>query len=143
MKKLLLIGLLVAGAWFAWTEHDQTNSPSPLNEQTASRSRDTFEAPRSGEQIRGSGTVVRILADDNDGSRHQRFILGVAGGRTLLVAHNIDIAPRVAELKTGDAVEFYGEYEWNDKGGVIHWTHHDPNGRHVGGWLKHGGRTYQ
>jgi hypothetical protein len=84
-----------------------------------------------------------MLADDNDGSRHQRFILEVAGGRTLLIAHNIDLAPRIAGLRAGDTVEFYGEYEWNDKGGVIHWTHHDPNGRHVDGWLKHRGRTYQ
>ncbi len=143
MKKLLLIGLLLAGAWFAWTEQDRPAVPFTPTEHTASQSPAAFIAPRSGEQTSGSGTVLRILADDNDGSRHQRFILEVAGGRTLLVAHNIDLAPRIAGLKVGDTVEFYGEYEWNDKGGVIHWTHHDPNGRHVGGWLQHGGRRYQ
>ena len=87
--------------------------------------------------------MTRLLADDNDGSRHQRFILEVGAGRTLLIAHNIDLAPRIPDLKVGDTVEFYGEYEPNDRGGVIHWTHHDPQGDHVDGWLKHAGRTYQ
>lgn len=140
MKKLLLIGLLLAGAWFTWSEYDRPGTGFTFTEQGASAA---FGTPRSGEQVQGSGSVVRILADDNDGSRHQRFILEVDDGRTLLVAHNIDIAPRIAGLKIGDTVAFYGEYEWNDKGGVIHWTHHDPNGRHPDGWLKHGGRTYQ
>lgn len=63
-------------------------------------------------------------------------------GQTLLIAHNIDIAPRIKNLKTNDVVEFYGEYEWNDKGGVIHWTHNDSKGKHVGGWLKHKGKKY-
>lgn len=143
MKRLLLIGLVLAGAWYAWTEHDRPAAPLSSTEQGASPSHGTFVEPRSGGQTRGSGTVIRMLADDHDGSRHQRFILQVAGGRTLLIAHNIDLAPRIAGLKMGDTVEFYGEYEWNNKGGVIHWTHHDPNGRHVAGWLKHGGRTYQ
>jgi hypothetical protein len=40
-------------------------------------------------------------------------------------------------------VEFFGEYEWNAKGGVVHWTHHDPQGLHENGWLKHQGRLYQ
>jgi hypothetical protein len=60
-----------------------------------------------------------------------------------LIAHNIDLAPRVAQLNTGGTILFYGEYEWNEKGGVIHWTHHDPDNRHINGWLKHGGKTYQ
>jgi hypothetical protein len=101
------------------------------------------QAPASGSQIRGSGEVVRLLADDNDGSRHQRFILRLPSGQTLLVAHNIDLAERVAGLRVGDRVEFSGEYEPNPQGGVVHWTHRDPAGRHPGGWLKHGGREYR
>ena len=143
MKKFLLIALLLAGAWFTWSDNNQHGPAFAPSEQGTSASPRAFVAPRSGEQTRGSGIVTRILADDNDGSRHQRFILEVGSGRTLLIAHNIDLAPRVAGLKVGDTLEFYGEYEWNDKGGVIHWTHHDPNGQHIGGWLKHGGRTYQ
>jgi hypothetical protein len=87
--------------------------------------------------------VTRILADDLAGSRHQRFVVRLASGQTVLIAHNIDIAPRVAGLQKGDRVRFYGEYMWNEKGGMVHWTHHDPDGRHVAGWLKHNGRTYQ
>lgn len=102
-----------------------------------------FEQRQSDIQVRGEGRVLRILPDDNDGSRHQRFILRLGSGQTVLVAHNIDLAPRIDSLRTGDSVEFYGEYEWNPKGGVVHWTHHDPGGLHVGGWLKHGGRTYR
>lgn len=94
-------------------------------------------------QVQGSGVVVRILPDDEDGSRHQRFILRTPSGQTLLVAHNIDLAPRVSGLAVGDTVDYSGEYVWNAKGGVVHWTHHDPSGRHVAGWLKHAGQTYQ
>ena len=103
----------------------------------------TQENWHSGEQARGSGTVSRILSDDNEGSRHQRFIVRLSSGSTLLIAHNIDLAPRVRSLQVGDTVSFYGEYESNDRGGVIHWTHHDPRGSHVGGWIEHKGRRYE
>jgi hypothetical protein len=39
-------------------------------------------------------------------------------------------------------ISFYGEYEWNNKGGVIHWTHHDPRGSHPDGWLLYDNRKY-
>ncbi|MEZ9820152.1 DUF3465 domain-containing protein [Shewanella sp. 10N.286.45.A1] len=102
-----------------------------------------FKQQLSGIQVQSSGVVSRILADDNKGSRHQRFIIKFNNGQTLLIAHNIDLAPKINGLKEGDTVSFYGQYEYNDRGGVVHWTHHDPNGRHVGGWLKHQGKTYQ
>ena len=76
-------------------------------------------------------------------SKHQRFILRLENNQTLLIAHNIDLAPRVANIKKGDKVEFYGEYEYNKKGGVIHWTHKSSSTRHQHGWLKHNGNLYQ
>ena len=102
-----------------------------------------FERKQSDLQVRASGQVIAVLADDNEGSRHQKFILKLNNGQTVLVAHNIDLAPRVVNIAKGHTVEFFGEYEYSDKGGVIHWTHHDPANKHVGGWLKHQGRTYQ
>jgi hypothetical protein len=104
---------------------------------------DAFKKQQSDVQVRGKGTVSRLLQDDNEGSRHQKFILNLANGQTVLVAHNIDLAARIPGLKTGDNIEYYGEYEWNEKGGLLHWTHDDPAGRHEDGWLKHKGKTYQ
>lgn len=94
-------------------------------------------------QVEGSGTVIKLLPDDNIDSRHQKFIIKLSSGQTLLISHNIDLAPNINDLSYGDQVEFYGEYEWNSKGGVIHWTHRDPKNYHVDGWLKHNGKIYQ
>tara|TARA_Y100001960_G_scaffold153061_1_gene161510 strand:+ start:252 stop:647 length:396 start_codon:yes stop_codon:yes gene_type:complete len=102
-----------------------------------------YQNHQSDLQIQGSGIVSRVLPDDNKGSRHQKFILRLDSRQTLVVAHNIDLAPRIPNLKVGDVVQFYGEYEWNDKGGVIHWTHRDPGNRHAHGWLKHQGKIYE
>ncbi|EEW08905.1 DUF3465 domain-containing protein [Vibrio mimicus] len=102
-----------------------------------------YQSQQSDLQAQGFGQVVKVLPDDNDGSRHQKFILKLNSGQTLLVAHNIDLAPRIPSLKVGDSVEFYGEYEWNKKGGVLHWTHKDPQNRHEHGWLKHNGQVYE
>ena len=102
-----------------------------------------YQQQLSNIQVQSKGEVKAILADDNDGSRHQKMILKMENGLTVLVAHNIDLAPRVEGLRKGEIVEFYGEYEYSPKGGVIHWTHHDPQAKHVDGWLKYQGKSYQ
>ena len=123
-------------------------SYDPATERSATPHDDTatgraFANGTSDVQVEGEGTVIRILPDDVDGSRHQRFIVQLASGQTLLITHNIEVAPRIAGLKVGDSIGFNGEYVWNQKGGVIHWTHHDPQGRHIAGWVIHNGKRYQ
>ena len=94
-------------------------------------------------RVDGAGTVSRLLSDDTQGDRHQRFLVRLPSGQTVLITHNIDVAPRVANLRVGAAIEFEGEYVWNAQGGLVHWTHHDPSARHKAGWIRYGGRTYQ
>jgi len=159
MKKFIQIAVVVIIAIAGYLQQGGLDSSATsglvANSQsgtksTASHSASTDEALKAayanqtnGLQIKGEGKVKRVLPDDNDGSRHQRFILTLASGQALLVAHNIDLAPRIDSIKAGDTVSFNGVYEWNEKGGVIHWTHGDPAGRHEPGWLKHRGKTYQ
>ena len=124
-------------------ETGSVQSGDQISDSDLRKIAEAYRAQRSDVQVRGAGTVKKVLRDDLDGSRHQRFLLRLDNNQTLLVAHNIDLAPRIDNLTEGDRVAFFGEYEWNNQGGVLHWTHHDPGGRHPGGWLKHQGRTYQ
>jgi hypothetical protein len=141
--------VVTACAFFAFASISCRSSPGPATERRTAPLADdgpvgrAFKSRASNVQVEGEGTVTRILPDDLDGRRHQRFIVRLASGQTLLVAHNIDIARRIDGLKEGDSVRFKGEYVWNDEGGVIHWTHHDPEGRHVAGWVKHNGKTFK
>ena len=148
MKRLLPV-LIIIAAVYLYQDQNSSVELEPSNPVAAppaasnSSTSGTTSALIDGRQAQGSGSVLRVLSDDNEGSRHQRFILQLANGRTLLVAHNIDLAPRINAIREGDTVEFFGEFVSNPQGGVIHWTHHDPQGRHPDGWLRHQGRTYQ
>ncbi|NOY62612.1 MAG: DUF3465 domain-containing protein [Gammaproteobacteria bacterium] len=148
MKKLFIALLIGIGA-YGYLQNNPDAIPTftdaLANESVENNDviADAYQNQSSDIQVSGSGRVKRILSDDTKGRRHQRFIVRLSSGQTLLIAHNIDLAPKIRSLQKGDVVEFFGEYAWNSKGGVIHWTHHDPAGRHIGGWLKHNGRTYQ
>lgn len=101
-----------------------------------------YKAKTSDVQVEGRGVVVKLLKDDTKGSMHQKFLVRINAQQTLLFAHNIDLAPRVP-VEPGDEISFYGEYVYNPKGGIIHWTHHAPRGDHASGWILHKGRKYQ
>lgn len=144
--RIATIGLVVIIGIAAYSKHvpqklflNETRSEVVANDIQNSG----FSSQQSGQQVSGQGVVVRILPDDNDGSRHQKFIIRLHSGQTILIAHNIDLAPKIGSLQEGDTVEFFGQYEWNEKGGLVHWTHNDPNGSHAAGWLQHQGQKYQ
>ena len=128
---LLLVWLLLAP-----TVEVQADSNAGIIEKA-------YRQHRGNLQVVGDGTVIKLLPDDNQGDRHQRFILRLPSGFTVLVAHNIDLAAKVSGIKVGDRIEFAGEYEWSEKGGTVHWTHRDPARRHPDGWLRFAGRIYQ
>lgn len=125
------------------TAFNNTKSAHSKTQDDTAKIAQAFAQQRSNLQVHASGQVKAVLWDDTEGSKHQKFILQLRNGQTVLVAHNIDLSPRIQHLKKGDTVEFYGEYEYSSQGGVIHWTHVDPNKRHIDGWLKHDGQLYQ
>ncbi len=134
---LVIVGLVALSRGFEqYTSEpaDKSNSTRLLEQAYAQQSSDLW--------LTIQARVVKLLPDDNKGDRHQRFIIDPGVNFTVLVAHNIDIAPRVP-LSAGDPITLRGEYEWNSKGGVLHWTHHDPGGRRDGGWIEHKQQRYQ
>ncbi len=152
MKKILVLIIVVAASIYQFIQEQGFKLPDGFiqsdNSDAKSQKQKTnlltaFNNKRSNLQIQDEGLVIKVLADDLDGSRHQKFILKNKNGQTVLIAHNIDLAPRINGIREGDKVEFYGEYEWNSRGGIIHWTHKDLKGYHEGGWLKHRGKIYQ
>lgn len=139
LRPWLALAVLALGVWL-WLRPDAVpTAPPDAGAETVARA---FDERRSDLWVELEGTVERVLADDDRGSRHQRWILRLGSGQTVLVAHNIDLASRVP-LAAGDRVRLRGEYEWNERGGVIHWTHHDPGGDHAGGWIEHEGKRYR
>ena len=138
---LLAVAALLAYLFVQQGERFVDNSGGTLS--SAASVEAAFSAKQSDTQVLGQGVVVKVLPDDRKGLQHQKFILRVSPDQTVLVAHNIDQAPRIPGLKKGDTVEFYGEYEWTRQGGVVHWTHRSSGGSHVGGWLKKDDTIYQ
>ena len=145
MKKLLLVVAVAIAAYFGYVQQHPRISEVPVSGISGNDAvlASAYEKHASNIQVQGQGLVTKVLADDNEGSRHQRFVVRLDSGQTILIAHNIDLAPRITALGEGDIVAFNGQYEWNTRGGVVHWTHHDPAGRHPRGWLKHNGKTFQ
>lgn len=135
--------LLLILVFFLLSDYFKEEKYQVSDEKSSYQIEEAFSSRQSNIQVKGSGTLIKILADDTQGSKHQKFIVRVTDNITLLISHNIDLAPRINALKKNETISFFGEYEWNPKGGIVHWTHHDPRKRHPDGWLKYRGKLYQ
>lgn len=90
------------------------------------------------------GNVLAILGTSSGPSgEHEGFLLKLTGDCDLLVRVEVNTGiTGPIPLHRGEKVIVKGQYETDVTGGVIHWTHHDPAGRHVGGYIVAGGKTY-
>lgn len=123
-------------------EDEPAEKAEPEKRDDTDEIRKLFRAMRSDVQVEAEGEVVLLMKDDLHGSKHQLFLVELSNGITVKVSHNIDIAPRVP-LEKGDTIRFHGEYEYNEKGGVVHWTHRTLGSNpHPHGWLLHEGKKY-
>lgn len=107
--------------------------------------RDVADAQQRGKgvnylEVHGA-VVSKILPDDTQGRPHQKWVVALANGRTLLSVYNSDMGERIP-LKVGDTVSMGGQYIWDRSGGLIHWLHHDPKGRRPDGWVELNGVVY-
>ena len=74
-------------------------------------------------------------------AEHEAFDVESAAG-PVEVVDNVDLAPPLP-VQRGDPVEISGEMV-HDPGRlpIVHWTHHDPSGKHAGGFIRWRGRLY-
>ena len=152
LRNLMVIAVLViAAAWQYFSGHvgkqpcptsSSSASSAPANQtKTIAQLRAAANDPNAKFWTNIQASVIKNLKDDTEGGRHQKFLVQGVNVLTFLVSHNIDVASRVP-VHEGAAVKVQGEYVWNNRGGVIHWTHHDPKGRKAGGWIELNGKRY-
>jgi hypothetical protein len=149
-RVVFFTAVLVGAAYVEYTVRTTLESPAAYAELGATAAAPVpageieaaYHERRSGFMTEVSGSVAKLLPDDRKGSRHQRFVVELPSGHSVLIAHNIDLAKRVP-LRRGDRVRLRGQYEWNDLGGVVHWTHRDPAGQHEPGWIEFNGERYR
>jgi hypothetical protein len=143
-KVLQISGFCLCAAFFACADRQAADrrvqgsvnvSDSMLT--PISRIQSAFENQEENVSVTVRGKVSRVLKDEQDsvGDDHQRFIIRLSNGQTLLIVHNIRLAPRVAGIAAGSEITVHGDYVWNSRGGLVHWTHHDPDGSHENGWI--------
>jgi hypothetical protein len=115
-------------------------APASPSDRTLARA---FRQGRSEFFVRVQATVIASLPTDYEGVPHQKFLVELSTGQTLLIAHNLSLASPVRRLRVGNSILIYGEYIWNEEGGLLHRTHDDPEFLLPHGWIRYQGRKYQ
>ncbi len=114
---------------------------------------DAYAAGRSHVEVVADGIVTRTLGVAPGrpsttlragSSPHEGFLMRLSSACSLIVRveANTDFTGSFP-LAPGQRVNVKGEYEYYPMGGVVHWTHRDPRGRHEGGFIQTGGGLYE
>lgn len=103
-----------------------------------------YHAGRSHVEVVADGTVTRVFGmQPGRISPHEGFLIRLASGCDAIVRveANADFTGPIP-LHRGERVTVKGEYEYYPRGGVIHWTHHDPRNHHEAGFVEIGTKLY-
>lgn len=107
---------------------------------TLTQAMDSCDRGAQHAEVHGRGTVERVLGiRESRTGEHEGFIVRM-NERSIKVETNTGITGPIP-LHRGDTIALQGQYECSD--GVIHWTHHDPRGRHMSGYIEIHGYRYQ
>jgi len=104
-----------------------------------------YSSEKSHVEVVAQGTVTRTFGiRAGRVSPHEGFLMRLNSSCSLIVRveANTDFTGPIP-LRVGTTVAVKGEYEYYAGGGVIHWTHSDPRGRHQGGYILLDNRIYQ
>jgi len=140
---LAFAGLIVIVVGVVFTRaHNSPPSPEVAARQArggCTQAAGAFRRQESSVWITIGARVSRILPDEYGKYQHPRFIVQCPSGQTVLITNDVSVGSRVP-VHRGDRVAARGEYIWNDRGGLIHFTHH--GGPAGGGWILDGGKLY-
>jgi Protein of unknown function (DUF3465) len=103
-----------------------------------------YSAQRSRVEAVAGGRVTRIFGvRAGRSSPHEGFLMRLDSGCDLVlrVEVNTDFTGEIP-LSSNEPIVVKGEYEYYPRGGVIHWTHHDPRGRHENGYISAADKMY-
>ncbi len=141
-RRISLTATLLCAALLAGCVGQPASSPDVEN----GRVYDAFLSQRSHFEVTASGKVARLLGTRAGRvGRHEGFLVRLEGpaghGLTVKVEDNVDLTGPIP-LAAGDDVVIHGEYIFDRRGGIVHWTHHDPRGRHEPGFVEVHGHRY-
>jgi hypothetical protein len=127
------------------SEFDEVSISSSFDFQPDGSDQDLINAVSNRRKVNfveGDGMVVtKVLPEDNDGLRHQKWMVRLSNGASLQAVYNSDMCPHVP-IREGDVVAMGGMFLWTNQGPMIHWLHHDPRGHRPDGYVKVNGKFY-
>lgn len=102
---------------------------------------DAYFNKESGMMAEVQGQVTRLIMDEEESAREQKFVIYAISGQSLLVTHDLSRSDRIP-VAIGDKVMVRGEYVWSEPGGTLVWTTRDNGSGGRNGWIEHKGERY-